>query len=156
MLRPCAAGVGEEEANSISDLEVRAGRADDGLDWKREREDPGGGTQQGPGGQEGGCLSPRHPGALWASLPADATPAWAVGPSRQELIRQEVPQPERPLKSHHCSFIPWVEHCLLSDGRSYYALNFSYSALKTQITYNLISGAAFWGPSRQNKLFPPL
>lgn len=70
------------------------GRADDGLE--REREGLGGGIQQGPGGQEEGCLSPKYPGALWASQPADATPAWAVEPSHQELQGKKCPSLKGP------------------------------------------------------------
>lgn len=31
MLRPCAAGIGEEEVNSVSDLEIKVSRTSDGL-----------------------------------------------------------------------------------------------------------------------------
>lgn len=36
MLRPRAAGVGEKEASSVSDLEVKVGRTDDGLEEGEE------------------------------------------------------------------------------------------------------------------------
>ena len=151
-LWPCACCWGCR-GGKFSDLEAKVGRTDDGLeekgvwevgpsrvqaDWRR------GAFLPGTGGRMGG------PGSL------QMQPQLGLEGAQLELmIRQEMPKLEKPLKSHHSSSIPWVKHCRLSDGRLYYALNVSYTALKTQITHHLSSGAAFRDPPGQNELFPP-
>lgn len=90
-LRLCAAGIGEEEANSITNLEGQEGRTSDGLQGGgrgQEREGPRRWDQQAPGREEEATFLPGAQGS--PAKPLGAGYGWGGGQGHSPLIQAQL------------------------------------------------------------------